>query len=180
MTYLLSHIGTGRGLGLSPSMNLLIIFAVIVLLLAANALYVAAEFAAVSARRTRIQERAAEGNRVARSLLSVLENRAELDRYIAACQVGITLSSLVIGFYGQAQLGPYLSPLFVRFGGLQEAAAYSVSAIVVLLLLTTFQVISRRTHAQVRRGALPRTLGAHHHAADARVRSGFCAPSSGF
>ncbi len=122
-------------------MNLFVIFAVIVLLLAANALYVAAEFAAVSARRTRIQERAAEGNRVAKSLLSVLESREELDRYIAACQIGITLSSLVIGFYGQAQLGPYLSPLFVRFGGLQEAAAYSVSAVVVLLLLTTFQVI---------------------------------------
>ena len=122
-------------------MNLLIISAVIVLLLAANALYVAAEFAAVSARRARIQERASEGSRLARSLLSVLENREELDRYIAACQIGITLSSLVIGFYGQAQLGPYLSPFFVNFGGLQEAAAYSVAAIVVLLLLTTLQVI---------------------------------------
>ena len=122
-------------------MNLLIIFVVIVVLITFNALYVAAEFAAVSARRTRIHERAEEGNRVARSLLGVLESRAELDRYIAACQVGITLSSLIIGFYGQAQLGPYLSPLFVSFGGMQEVAAHSVAAVVVLILLTALQVV---------------------------------------
>ena len=122
-------------------MNLLIIFFVVALLIVFNAFYVAAEFAAVSARRTRISERAEEGSRVARSLLNVLENHAELDRYIAACQVGITLSSLIIGFYGQAQLGPYLSPLFVSLGGLQEVAAHSVAAVVVLILLTTLQVI---------------------------------------
>lgn len=115
--------------------------AVILFLIAVNALYVAAEFATVGVRRSRIQQLAEEGNPLAARLLPVLKDAARLDRYIAACQIGITLSSLVLGAYGQAKLAVSLVPLFERWGGLQQVAAQSTAAIVVLLGLTTLQVI---------------------------------------
>ena len=83
---------------------ILLALAIIVVLIAVNALYVAAEFAAVSVRRTRIQQMAREGNPFARLMFPVLNTPALLDRYIAACQVGITISSIVLGAYGQATL----------------------------------------------------------------------------
>ena len=67
---------------------------VILFLILVNAFYVAAEFAAVSVRRNMIREMAENGSRVAVHLLKILENTKELDRYIAACQFGITISSL--------------------------------------------------------------------------------------
>ena len=62
---------------------------IVVALLAINAVYVAAEFAAVSVRRSRIQQLASDGNPLAAWLLPVIESPAALDRYIAACQIGI-------------------------------------------------------------------------------------------
>ena len=106
-----------------------------------NALYVAAEFAAVSVRRSRIRQLANDGNPLATWLLPIIESPAALDRYIAVCQIGITLSSLVLGAYAQATIAVWLTPWFASWGGLQEAAAGSTSAAVVLLLLTVLQVI---------------------------------------
>jgi len=114
---------------------------VIALLIAFNALYVAAEFSAVSVRRSRIRQMAEEGRGIARRLLPRLEEARRLDRYIAACQVGITISSLVLGAYGQATLGEALIPLFHGWGGMQELAAQSTSAAVVLVGLTTLQMV---------------------------------------
>lgn len=116
-------------------------WAIIALLIAFNGLYVAAEFAAVSVRRSRIRQMAEEGNRLARTLLPTLKEAPRLDRYIAACQVGITVSSLVLGAYGQASLGEALTPMFERWGDMQEVAAQSASAAVVLVGLTTLQMI---------------------------------------
>jgi CBS domain containing-hemolysin-like protein len=114
---------------------------VVIALILVNALYVAAEFAAVSVRRSRIRQLADDGNPLARWLLPVLESPAALDRYIAACQIGITLSSLVLGAYAQATIAVWITPLFADLGGLQTAAAQSTSAVAVLLLLTVGQVI---------------------------------------
>ena len=116
-------------------------WAIIALLIALNGLYVAAEFAAVSVRRSRIRQMAEEGNRFARSLLPTLKEAPRLDRYIAACQVGITVSSLVLGAFGQASLGEALTPLFERWGDMQNVAAQSASAAVVLIGLSTLQMI---------------------------------------
>ncbi len=120
---------------------MLVVWSVIALLIGVNAVYVAAEFATVGVRRSQIQHLAAQGNHLAARLLPVLRDAARLDRYIAACQIGITLSSLVLGAYGQAHLATALSPLFERWGGLQAVAAQSASALVVLLALTTLQVV---------------------------------------
>jgi CBS domain containing-hemolysin-like protein len=83
---------------------------VVGLLVGANALYVAGEFASVSARRARIAQMAYEGNRLAQTVLPVLENPRKLDNYIAASQVGITLSSITLGIYGQQQIAPLIEP----------------------------------------------------------------------
>jgi len=114
---------------------------VIVSLILFNALYVAAEFAAVSVRRSRLHQLAEDGNQLAAWLLPVLESPAALDRYIAACQIGITLSSLVLGAYAQATIAVWLTPYVAALGGLQDVVAQSTSAVIVLLVLTVAQVV---------------------------------------
>src|SRR3954465_2572869 len=121
-------------------MGLVAAFVVVALILV-NAVYVAAEFAAVSVRRSRIQQLAADGNPLAAWLLPILESPAGLDRYIAACQIGITLSSLVLGAYAQATVAVWMEPYFERWAGMQAVAAQSASAAAVLLVLTVGQVI---------------------------------------
>lgn len=119
----------------------LLVLSVILLLILVNALYVAAEFSAIRARRSRIGQRAEDGDRLAQRLLPVLEQPDRLDRYIAACQIGITISSLVLGAFGQASLTPLLAPVLERLGDLQEMAAFSAATTLVLLGLTALQMI---------------------------------------
>src|SRR6187549_3193784 len=119
----------------------LVAILVVIALIVVNALYVAAEFAAVSVRRSRIQQLAADGNPLAAWLLPVLESPTSLDRYIAACQIGITLSSLVLGAYAQRTIAVWLTPFFAAIPWLQSIAAESTSAVVVLLVLTVAQVV---------------------------------------
>ena len=114
---------------------------IVAALIVVNAVYVGAEFAAVSVRRSRIQQLASGGNPLAAWLLPLIESPAALDRYIAACQIGITLSSLVLGASAQRTIAVELAPLFGRLGGLQDVAAQSTSAVAVLLVLTVAQVI---------------------------------------
>jgi putative hemolysin len=114
---------------------------IITALILVNAVYVAAEFSAVSVRRSRIQKLAEEGNRLAAWLLPILESPTLLDRYIAVCQIGITLSSLILGAYAQATLAVWLVPVFASWGGGQEIAAQSVSAAFVLVTLSVLQVL---------------------------------------
>ena len=115
-------------------MNGLLPLLVILVMVAVNALYVAAEFATVGSRRSRVQEAAEGGDRAAASLLDILRDPQRLDTYVAACQIGITLSSLVAGSYGQAQLTPLLTPYF-------GAAGQAVAVLVVLVLITVLQVV---------------------------------------
>src|SRR5262245_8705071 len=85
---------------------------------------------------------AEDGHALAARILPVLEDPHALDRYIAASQVGITLSSLILGAYAQASIAPRIAPLLERFTGLQPDTALSTSAIVVLLALTTLAMIA--------------------------------------
>ncbi|HKH91279.1 MAG TPA: hemolysin family protein [Gemmatimonadaceae bacterium] len=117
------------------------IWLVLLLLTLLLAFFVAAEFAAVSVRESRIERHAEEGNARARVLLSILRDPHRLDSYIAVSQIGITLASLVAGAYAQAALAPALLPLFRRFGGFQEAAAFSAATTTVLVGLTVVQMV---------------------------------------
>ncbi|HUQ86808.1 MAG TPA: hemolysin family protein [Vicinamibacterales bacterium] len=114
---------------------------VIAILIGLTALYVAAEFAAVAARRSRMRRLADEGSNFAARMLPILEDPHELDRYIAASQIGITLSSLVLGALGQATLAPVLSPILESVLSLAPADAHSAAAVVVLLILTALAMI---------------------------------------
>ena len=69
-------------------MNVAIPVLVIALMVSLNALYVAAEFATVGSRRSRVQEDAAAGSRSAKRLLAILTDPKRLDAYVAACQIG--------------------------------------------------------------------------------------------
>ena len=116
-------------------------FLIIGFLIALTALYVAAEFAAVAARRSRMRRLAEDGNALAARMLPILEDAHELDRYIAASQVGITLSSLILGAYGQAALAPIAAPVVERWFGVGPVDAESIAAITVLLILTSLAMI---------------------------------------
>ena len=114
---------------------------IITLLILLTALFVAAEFAVVGARRSRLRRLAEDGNGLAARVLPVLEDPHALDRYIAASQVGITLCSLILGAYAQASIAPRFAPLIQRIGGLEAETAQSTSAVIVLLILTTLAMI---------------------------------------
>lgn len=109
-------------------------------LVAMNALYVAAEFSAVASRNTRLKALADEKKPGAAWMYKVAGDGHLLDRYVAAAQLGITISSLALGYYGQNFLGPLLVPLAVS-QGLAPEAAQSLALVVVLVFLTMFQVI---------------------------------------
>jgi CBS domain containing-hemolysin-like protein len=128
-------------------MIVLVAFVTIGLMIFLTGLYVAAEFATVSARRTKISQMASQNDSLARMLLPVLEDGRKLDRYVAACQVGITISSLILGAYAQGAIATRLhDPLAELFGATMSPVAaarlaQSVSVIGVLLLITALQVI---------------------------------------
>jgi CBS domain containing-hemolysin-like protein len=89
--------------------SVVIDLAIILILVLANSFFVASEFALVSVRRTRIEQLAAEGNSTAAVVLRAIR---DLDRYIAATQVGITLASLLLGGLGERTLEPLLAVPF--------------------------------------------------------------------
>ena len=89
-------------------MTVLLLLAVLVLVLL-NGFFVAAEFALVRVRRSRIEEEVEEGVKGARLVLTQLD---DLSRYLAACQLGITLTSLGIGFLGEPAIATIFEKLF--------------------------------------------------------------------
>jgi putative hemolysin len=123
-------------------MTWLVVLTTVIILIGFNALYVAAEFATISARRSRVVFLAEEEeNRAAQLLLPFIEDVQQLDTYVAACQIGITVSSLVLGFYGQATISYALAPYLMQLGGVSDIAAASIAATLVLAFLTTLQVV---------------------------------------
>jgi CBS domain containing-hemolysin-like protein len=111
------------------------------LMILATALYVAAEFAAVSIRRSRVRRLAEDGNTLAARLLPHIDDPAQLDEYVAVSQIGITLSSLVLGAYAQASIAPAVAPLFAARFALDPGQAESAAATVILILLTALAMI---------------------------------------
>jgi putative hemolysin len=96
-----------------------------------NGFFVAAEFALVSVRRTRIEHLANEGNSRARGVSRALEH---LDTYIAATQLGITMASLGLGFVAEPTIAALLDPLFARIPFLQGPGAVISSHTVALII----------------------------------------------
>lgn len=120
---------------------MLLVAAVVSLLILATALYVAAEFAAVSVRRSWVRRLAEDGNARARYLLPYVDDAHKLDEYVAVSQVGITLSSLILGAYAQATLGYRFAPYFERQFTLAPESAESIAASSILIVLTALAMI---------------------------------------
>ena len=110
-------------------------------LILVNAFYVAAEFGAVGVRRSRVRRMSDEGHGLARRLLPHIEHPAGLSRYVAASQLGITVSSLLVGAVAQATLAVAVAPFLVRVAHLDAVAAQSTAAVVVLVALAAVQAV---------------------------------------
>ncbi len=124
-------------------LTFIIITFTVALMIFANAFYVAAEFSSISARKTRITQLASIGNRPAKMLLSVMKDSKALDQYVAGCQVGISVSSLILGAYGQSTVATAIAPLMIRLslGTLTETVALSISVTGTLIVLTSLQLL---------------------------------------
>lgn len=100
------------------------------MLIFANGFFVAAEFSLVRARRATLEELADGGDRRAGVVVKQLE---DLSEYLSACQFGITLASLGIGFLGEPAIATLVEP---ALGGLSHAAAAPISIAIAYILVT--------------------------------------------
>jgi putative hemolysin len=101
----------------------------ILLLVLGNAVFVAAEYALVTARRARLEPEAAAGSRTARAALDLMDQPV---RFISTVQVGITLFSIALGAIGQPLLTDYFDPI-VSYG-IAYAAAFLILTYVSVVL----------------------------------------------
>ena len=112
----------------------------VIALVVINGVFVAAEFALVGSRRSRIDALAADGNRGARWLLRVFDRPTGKDGYIAVAQLGITLASIGLGMYGEPAVAHWLYDPFESLG-LSEGAAHTVGFLIALSFITYLHVV---------------------------------------
>jgi len=110
---------------------------VIVLLLAANGFYVAAEFALVKARGFRIEALSQEGSSAAKLTVRI---QANLESYLAACQLGITMASLGLGWVGEPAVAAILEPLFTEMG-MSESMIHTTAFVVGFLIFSALHIV---------------------------------------
>ena len=104
-----------------------------------NGLFVAAEFALVSVRKTRVEELVGRGVKGSRSVLKAINNLADS---IAATQLGITLASIGLGFVGEPALAHLLEPLFDSLPeSWQAVARHSLATALAFFLITYLHVV---------------------------------------
>jgi len=109
----------------------------VVALLVANAFFVAAEFALVKVRVSSIESLAAQGSAAANLTVRI---RGNLEAYLAACQLGITMASLGLGWIGEPAVAALLSPVF-EWAGLGERMLHTVSFIVGFLVFSSLHIV---------------------------------------
>ena len=113
---------------------------VICILIAINGLFVAAEFALVGARRSRLQTLAASGNSAARWLVKLFDREGGKDSYIAIAQLGITLASIGLGMYGEPAVAAWLYP-GLENAGLSYDQAHVIGFVIALGGITYLHVV---------------------------------------
>jgi CBS domain containing-hemolysin-like protein len=104
-----------------------------------NGLFVATEFSLISVRKTRVEELVRRGVSGAKAVEAALAN---LDRSIAATQLGITLASIALGWNGEPALAELVRPVFELLpGGLHPSAVHTVAAALAFVLITFMHVV---------------------------------------
>ncbi|WP_062302683.1 hemolysin family protein [Demequina subtropica] len=106
-------------------------------LLLANAFFVGAEFAIISARRSSIEPLAAEGSRAARTVLWAMEN---VSLMLATAQLGITVCSVALGVVAEPALAHALEPA-IHAMGLPEESAHVVAVVIALVVIVGLHVV---------------------------------------
>lgn len=114
-------------------LNVIIVF----LLVFMNGFFVATEFAMVKVRKSRIETLVLDGDRSARHTLKVVK---DLNSYLSACQLGITLASLGLGWVGEPAVSDMLMPVFKLFK-LSESAGHSISFLLGFAVITAFHIV---------------------------------------
>ncbi|ASK64454.1 hypothetical protein CFK37_17450 [Virgibacillus phasianinus] len=109
----------------------------VAILIVLTAFFVISEFAIVKVRRTRIEYLAGEGNKRAKAVLKVLNN---LDGYLSACQLGITVTALGIGWLGEPAFAEIIHPLIVQFD-LSEGLVHTISVAIAFGVITFLHVV---------------------------------------
>jgi CBS domain containing-hemolysin-like protein len=113
--------------------------AALVVLVAANAFFVAAEFALVSVRRTRIEELVAQGSEAAKWVQKATQDP---DRFIAATQLGITLASLGLGWLGEPALAHLLEPIVALVpSSVRSGVSHGLAAAIAFGAITFLHVV---------------------------------------
>lgn len=110
---------------------------VVIGLLLANAFFVGAEFAIISARRSSIEPRAHEGSRAALTVLWAMEN---VSLMLATAQLGITVCSVALGVVAEPALAHAIEPALLDLG-LPTGAAHAVAVAIALLVIVSLHVI---------------------------------------
>jgi CBS domain containing-hemolysin-like protein len=114
------------------------LFAVLTLVLA-NGFFVAAEFAIISVRKTRIEQLLAEGSRMARPVKRAVENP---DQFIAATQLGITMASLGLGWIGEPALASMLHPLLQHLPTtVSETTSATIAFAIAFSIITALHIV---------------------------------------
>jgi CBS domain containing-hemolysin-like protein len=122
-------------------MDVALTLSIIVLLVVANAIFVAAEFAIVGAPRTAIEHRASQGSRLAARVARILDEPRLQDRYIATTQIGISVASLGLGMYGEHVLADWISVWFEPLSLTRWIAAHALASGVAIALLTYVHIV---------------------------------------
>ena len=111
-------------------------FLIVFLLVFLNGFFVAAEFAFVAVRKSRVEALAKDGNRSAERLLEILNN---LSAYLSASQLGITLTSLVLGWIGEPAVANVLGRLIGN--AIPAAWLHIISFIIAFSLITALHIV---------------------------------------
>ncbi len=114
---------------------------IIALLILVNGIFVAAEFSVIGARPPRIERLARDGNRAAKRVSEVLNDRARTDRYIATAQLGITLASLGLGMYAEPAIAHVIEGPLHDWFELEGAIVHTISFVIALIGITYLHVV---------------------------------------
>ena len=116
-----------------PAVSLLLVLFFLLM----NAFFVAAEFSLVRVRKSQVEILVDEGRKGAKNTKLVADN---VNAYLSACQLGITLASLALGWLGEPAVSELIGPLLAAFG-LPEAAIHAIALVIGFVVITALHIV---------------------------------------